>query len=82
MLEAARSGTFLIGEDLGNVEPWVRDFLTERGIFGTSVMLFEKEGEAFRAPEHYRSASLVTVDTHDLPPLAGYLAGEHVDLRA
>ena len=23
----------------------------------------------------------MTVDTHDLPPVAGYLAGEHVDLR-
>jgi 4-alpha-glucanotransferase len=25
---------------------------------------------------------LATVNTHDLPPTAGYLAGEHVDLRA
>ncbi|MDY5155591.1 4-alpha-glucanotransferase [Actinotignum urinale] len=82
MLEAYRAGAFLIGEDLGNVEPWVREFLTERGIFGTSVMLFEKDGEEFRSTEQYKSATLVTVDTHDLPPLAGYLAGEHVDLRA
>ena len=81
MLEAQRAGALLIGEDLGNVEPWVRDFLAERGLFGTSVVLFEKNGEDFRAPHEYRANTLVTVDTHDLPPLAGYLAGEHVDLR-
>ena len=32
-------------------------------------------------PEHYRHLALATVTTHDLPPTAGYLAGEHVDLR-
>ncbi|MDY5153973.1 4-alpha-glucanotransferase [Actinobaculum suis] len=81
MLEAYRAGAFLIGEDLGNVEPRVRSFLAERGIFGTSVVLFEKNGDEFRRPAEYRSNTLVTVDTHDLPPLAGYLAGEHVELR-
>ena len=32
-------------------------------------------------PEKYRRLALATVTTHDLPPTAGYLAGEHVDLR-
>lgn len=81
-LEAHRAGAVLIGEDLGNVEPWVRDYLSARGILGTSVLWFEREGAGFRPPEQYRRALLATVNTHDLPPTAGYLADEHVLLRA
>jgi 4-alpha-glucanotransferase len=81
-LEAHRAGAVLIGEDLGNVEPWVRDYLSARGILGTSVLWFEREGDGFRPPEEYRRALLATVNTHDLPPTAGYLADEHVALRA
>lgn len=81
-LEAHRAGAVVIGEDLGNVEPWVRDYLSSRGILGTSVLWFENEDGRPRPPEHYRHLVLATVNTHDLPPTAGYLAGEHVDLRA
>ena len=81
-LEAHRAGAVVIGEDLGNVEPWVRDYLSSRGILGTSVLWFEHENGGPTPPEHYREALLATVNTHDLPPTAGYLAGEHVDLRA
>ena len=42
-LEAQRAGAVVIGEDLGTVEPWVRDYLRERGIFGTSILWFEKD---------------------------------------
>jgi 4-alpha-glucanotransferase len=80
-LEAHRAGAVVIGEDLGVVEPWVRDYLVDRGILGTSVLWFEREGEDFRPPESYRRLALATVTTHDLPPTAGYLAGEHVELR-
>lgn len=80
-LEAHRAGAVVIGEDLGTVEPWVRDYLVDRGILGTSVLWFEQEGGGFRPPETYRRLALATVTTHDLPPTAGYLAGEHVELR-
>ncbi|MGC0144386.1 4-alpha-glucanotransferase [Pseudactinotalea sp. Z1732] len=81
-LEAHRAGALVIGEDLGTVEPWVRTYLTERGILGTSVLWFEREADgAPLAPERYRRLVLGTVTTHDLPPTAGYLAEEHVDLR-
>jgi 4-alpha-glucanotransferase len=81
-LEAHRAGALVVGEDLGVVEPWVRDYLRERGIFGTSILWFEKdaEGRPLQA-EAYRELCLATVTTHDLPPTAGYLAGEHIDLR-
>ncbi|MFT4137316.1 4-alpha-glucanotransferase [Microbacterium sp.] len=81
-LEAHRAGAVIVGEDLGNVEPWVREYLGGRGILGTSVLWFEYEDGGFKPPEHYREAVLATVNTHDLPPTAGYLKDEHVLLRA
>ncbi|WP_433167251.1 4-alpha-glucanotransferase [Kribbella sp. CA-247076] len=82
VLEASRAGVTVIGEDLGTVEPWVRDYLTERGVLGTSVLWFERDRHgAPLAPERWRELCLATVTTHDLPPTAGYLAGDHVELR-
>lgn len=81
MLEAHRAGAVVIGEDLGTVEPWVRDYLRERGILGTSILWFERDEDGPRAPERYRELCLATVTTHDLPPTAGYLTGEHIRLR-
>ena len=82
VLEAHRAGALVIGEDLGVVEPWVRDYLRERGILGTSILWFENDPQGRPLPaEAYRELCLATVTTHDLPPTAGYLAGEHIDLR-
>ena len=81
-LEAQRAGAVVIGEDLGTVEPWVRDYLRDRGIFGTSILWFEKDEQGRPLePERWRELCLATVTTHDLPPTAGYLAGEHIRLR-
>ncbi len=81
-LEAHRAGAVVIGEDLGVVEPWVRVYLRERGVLGTSVLWFEKDSEQRPIlPEAWRELCLATVTTHDLPPTAGYLAHEHVELR-
>ena len=82
-LEAHRAGALVIGEDLGTVEPRVEQFLYERGILGTSILWFEREsGGALKEPEHWRGDALASVTVHDLPPTAGYLAGEHVRIRA
>ncbi|MGO4227552.1 4-alpha-glucanotransferase [Arthrobacter sp. YAF34] len=80
-LEAQRAGAVVIGEDLGVFEPWVRDYLAERGILGTSILWFEHDADGPIPPAHYREQCLTSVNTHDLPPTAGYLAGEHVTLR-
>ena len=83
-LEAHRAGAVVVGEDLGTVEPWVRDYLRERGLFGTSILWFELDRDGGGGPlpaERWREYCLSSVTTHDLPPTAGYLAGEHVRLR-
>ena len=83
-LEAHRAGAVVVGEDLGTVEPWVRDYLADRGLFGTSILWFELDRDGSGGPlpaERWRKYCLSSVTTHDLPPTAGYLAGEHVRLR-
>jgi 4-alpha-glucanotransferase len=83
-LEAHRAAALVVGEDLGTVEPWVRRYLSERGILGTSILWFEFDWEGDRsplAPERWREYCMASVTTHDLPPTAAYLAGDHVRLR-
>jgi 4-alpha-glucanotransferase len=82
-LEAYRAHTTVVGEDLGTVEPWVREFLAQRGILGTSVLWFENghDGQPLN-PEHWRGLCLGSVTTHDLPPTLGYLAHDHIALRS
>jgi 4-alpha-glucanotransferase len=81
-LEAQRAGALVVGEDLGTVEPWMRDALEERGLLGTSILWFERDDSGSpRPPEQWRRLCLATVTTHDLPPTAGYLQGEHLRIR-
>lgn len=82
-LEAHRAGAVVVGEDLGTVEPWVRDYLLLRGLLGTSILWFEHDldGGGPLPAERWREYCLSSVTTHDLPPTAGYLAGDHVRLR-
>ncbi|MGW0813973.1 4-alpha-glucanotransferase [Streptomyces viridiviolaceus] len=84
VLEASRAGAVVIGEDLGTVEPGVRESLRERGVLGTSVLWFERDWEGDGRPlppEHWRADCLATATTHDLPSTAARLTGEHVALR-
>ncbi|MFE4548700.1 4-alpha-glucanotransferase [Streptomyces sp. NPDC056785] len=83
-LEASRAGALVIGEDLGTVEPGVRETLQERGVLGTSVLWFERDWEGDGRPlppERWRADCLATATTHDLPPTASRLTGDHVELR-
>ncbi|MEI8082916.1 MAG: 4-alpha-glucanotransferase, partial [Actinomycetes bacterium] len=84
VLEAHRQGALVVGEDLGTVEPWVRDFLAERGILGTTILWFEAsdpEGRVPLPPQKWRARAMASVTVHDLPPTRGYIAGDHVRLR-
>ncbi len=84
VLEAHRAGTVVVGEDLGTVEPGVREALARRGVLGTSVLWFERDWDGDGrplAPEKWRRDCLATATTHDLPSTAARLTGDHVTLR-
>jgi len=82
VLEAQRAGAVVVGEDLGVVEPWVRGYLRDRGILGTSIAWFERDDHGqVLPPESWREYCMASVTTHDLPPTAGYLNAAHVKLQ-
>jgi 4-alpha-glucanotransferase len=79
---AAASGSVVVGEDLGTVEPWLRDALAARNVLGNQVLWFERGwSDEPLAPQWWRQNSLATVSTHDLPPAAAFLSGKQVTDR-
>ena len=82
-LEATRAGAVVVGEDLGTVEPSVREALTQTGVLGSAVLWFQTAPDgSYLPPSGWRKDALASVTTHDLPTAAGMLAGEHVRVRA
>ncbi len=80
---ASLAGAVAIGEDLGTVEPWVRDALAARGVLGTSVLWFERGPDGTPLPpSDWRRDCLATVSTHDIEPAAAFLTGSQVTDRA
>ncbi|OZG63081.1 4-alpha-glucanotransferase [Bifidobacterium lemurum] len=80
-LEASRAGGVVVGEDLGVVPEYVADSLSSHGLLGCAVEWFEQRDGVFRTPKQWREYALASVNTHDMPPAAGYLEYEHVKIR-
>ncbi len=72
-LEAYRAGAFVVGEDLGTVEPGVRTRLRGRDVLSYKVWWFQRD-----RPSRWPLKSLGSVTTHDLPTVAGLLTGSDV----
>ncbi|GAB2991359.1 4-alpha-glucanotransferase [Amycolatopsis acidiphila] len=85
-LEAQRAGAVVVGEDLGTVEPEVTETMHERGVLSSAVLWFQRDydtpGHPFVPPGKWDPESMASITTHDLPTVAGWLAGEHVRVRA
>lgn len=82
---AAAHGGIVVGEDLGTVEPAVRQALSRRGVLGSAVLWFERiDDDPAGRPKPvaaWRTDTVASVSTHDLPTAAGFLTGEHVRVR-
>ncbi|MBI3468015.1 MAG: 4-alpha-glucanotransferase, partial [Planctomycetes bacterium] len=74
-VESHRAGAFVVGEDLGTVEPGVREQLAAHRILTYRVLWFEGD-----PPARYPELSMVAATTHDLPTIAGLWTGS--DLAA
>ena len=64
--ESRRAGSFVIGEDLGLVEPAVRQSLAEIGSLSYRLVWFEGS-----EPAEWPHDAVAAVGTHDLPTVAG-----------
>jgi len=81
-LESRRSGTVIVGEDLGTVPPEVRPALRRCGILSSGVLWFERYPDgSFKRACDLPGEALCTATTHDLPPWRGLLEGREVRLR-
>jgi 4-alpha-glucanotransferase len=80
-LESVRAECLVVGEDLGVVPDEMRHAMPQFGLFHYKVLLFEKQGDRFRAPGEYVRSALATVTTHDMPTLRSYWEGRDIELR-
>ncbi|MEZ5474809.1 MAG: 4-alpha-glucanotransferase [Steroidobacteraceae bacterium] len=80
-LESVLNRVVVIGEDLGVVPDEVRGAMADYGVYHYKVLLFEKEGKGFRAPQRYERRALATATTHDLPTLRAWWQGDDIALR-
>jgi len=64
--ESRKTHTFVVGEDLGLVEPAMRSRLRERGVLSYKLLWFEDA-----PPEKWPRESAGAIGTHDLPTVAG-----------
>lgn len=81
-LESHRHHAIVIGEDLGTVPTGFRDRLARTGIYGMSVLWFERDGDRFTGPLRWPVDAVAMTSTHDLPPVAGWWRGSDIDVRA
>jgi 4-alpha-glucanotransferase len=79
-LESHRAAALVVGEDLGTVEPGVRERLAAEGVLSYRLAWFEHDdaGRRRRAADYPRLA-LAATTTHDLPTVAGFFTGSDLD---
>jgi 4-alpha-glucanotransferase len=76
-LESHRARAIVVGEDLGTVEPGVREALDAHDILSYRLLWFEQDD-----PEEWPAKSMAAVTTHDLPTVAGLWSGADVTEQA
>lgn len=81
VLESWRHRCVVIGEDLGVVPPGIRERLAARGVLGMDVLAFSRDEDGFVPPGRWRTGAVAMTSTHDLPPVAGWLAGHDIQWR-
>jgi 4-alpha-glucanotransferase len=75
-LESHRAGAYVVGEDLGTVEPHVRVELAARNILSYRLLWFESD-----PPPQWPVFALAAVTTHDLPTVAGLWRGSDLEAQ-
>jgi 4-alpha-glucanotransferase len=70
-LESHRAKAFIVGEDLGTLEPTARKRFAENRLLSYRLMWFEAE-----PPEEWPREALAAMSTHDLPTVAGLWTGQ------
>ncbi|HYD63306.1 MAG TPA: 4-alpha-glucanotransferase [Noviherbaspirillum sp.] len=80
-LESWRNRAIVIGEDLGTVPEGFDTLLSDAGLLGIRVLLFQQHGGRFFRPDEWPGHAIATTTTHDLPTIAGWWQERDIDWR-
>jgi 4-alpha-glucanotransferase len=80
-LESWRNRAIVIGEDLGTVPQGFDTLLSDAGLLGIRVLLFQQYGGRFFRPDEWPDHAIATTTTHDLPTIAGWWQERDIDWR-
>jgi len=79
-LESAAAEALVVGEDLGTVEPGVRERLAAEGVLSYRLAWFEHgPDQGRRRAADYPRLALAATTTHDLPTVAGFFSGSDLE---
>ena len=79
-IEAERHGTVVVGEDLGLAPRGFRKTMRSHGIYGYSVMQYERDRNRRLKPARRASKqALACFSTHDTPTVRGFETGRDID---
>ncbi|MDU8928619.1 4-alpha-glucanotransferase [Alisedimentitalea sp. MJ-SS2] len=82
-IESQRSGTIVIGEDLGLVPEGLREKLAGSGIYGMEILQFLRDDAGgFKDTAHIRKKAICAFATHDTPTIKGFFSAEDARLQA
>jgi 4-alpha-glucanotransferase len=73
-LESHRARSIVVGEDLGTVEPGVREALAEHAMLSYRLLWFERD-----EPAGWPEPAMAAITTHDLPTIAGLWSGTDLE---
>ena len=76
MIESDRSGSVVVGEDLGTVPQYVPQSMNRHGIRRMFVVQYE-----LPKLEQPQRESIASINTHDMPTFAGFWDGKDIDER-
>lgn len=79
-IEAERHGTVVVGEDLGLAPSGFRKTMRGHGIYGYSVMQYERDrNRRLKPPRRASKQTLACFSTHDTPTVRGFETGRDID---
>ena len=74
LIEASRTNTVIVGEDLGTVPVYVPRMMKRRGLRRMFVVQYDPSGTP-------PASSVASINTHDMPTFAAFWSGKDIDDR-